>query len=421
MSDLTGHHVPIDYHVALNRDPWRTALWRRALRRTLTADQTALDVGAGIGLLSVLAAQAGARVTAVESAWVADIAEQVVARAGCQDRVQVVRADLATLTPQPVDVIFADFVGRMLPDATMLRALRAAAAWAGPTTRYLPSRVRLVIAPVADVPFAALDRLRTPLFGVDLAAALPAAWSTAWAVHLEPSAVLCPPQAFASLDPSALLEHVQADLQFTVPRAARLRGFIGWFEADLAPGVTLDTAPGYRTFWGQTLWPVPAHPVAPGDALHLRWRGTSLPDGVGFRWHARTVRGGDTLSDHRGDTRDRVVASSPPVADPARDGAKHLAAGQPDLAAPELLASLDDGPERASLGELVLALVQRGEHGAATQALELYEAHFGDHPTARRATTPPDRTDPSDQADAAGPDAPPDTGSSPPPSSTSPR
>lgn len=385
MSDLTGHHAPIDYHVALLSDPWRTALWGRAIKGLVRTGDRVLDLGTGLGHLAVLAAQAGGQVTAVESAWVSRIARQTFERSGQGQAITLVEQDFATLPPEPVDLILADFIGRMLPDATMLRAVRAAARWCAAGTRFAPSKVSLHAAPIGDVPLPALDRLAHPLLGVDLTGALPAAWSTAWSVDLSPSATIAPPALLATLTPPDLPDEVAADLTFHASRAGCLRGVIGWFRSELAQGVVLDTGPGYRTFWGQTLWPVPPVQLLTGDEIRLRWTGTPLADGVGFSWEVQVRRDGGEILSHRGET--GAHASALPESGPAPlslDPHLLVQEGQPDLATPELLAALDGGPAQGPLQDLVIALAQRGEHAPATQALELYEQLYGPHPHARR-------------------------------------
>jgi SAM-dependent methyltransferase len=379
---LTGHHAPIDYHVALISDPWRVARWATAINALVRPGDRVLDAGAGIGLLSAFAARAGGHVIAVESAWVAGIARQVALDAGVADRVDVRATDLADARPETVDVILCDFIGRWLPDAAMRRAVLATAAWAGPTTRFAPARVRLLAAPVGDVPLPAIDRLRTPILGVSVAAALPAARSAAWGVQLGPEALVASPVTVGALAPPDLPEHVDADATFTLARATTLRGLALWFEAELAPDVLLDTAPGRQTFWGQTLLPAPDVAMQAGDRLEARIRATSLPGGVGFRWNLTGRRGDDVLFAHHGDTAARPIGEAP--ADPPRSAATLLAAGRPDLATVELIAAVDADPTRDALGDLVVALALRGDHGAATAALDAYERAWGPHPNARR-------------------------------------
>jgi len=359
---VDGQHAGLDYHLQLLADPWRVSAWKRAIEAMIRQGDTVLDAGTGLGTMAVWAARAGAgRVIAVESADVVELAREIVARAGVDDVVEVVAADLATVPPEPVDVVLADFVGRLLPDAAMRRAVTAAGGFATERTRFLPARVQWHAAALADVPVPALDRWSHPLLGVDLSPALARALHVPWTLHVPTDALAGPPAPLATLTPPDLPEEVQVEASLPV-RAGVCRGVLVWFAADLAPGVTLDTGPGRRTFWGQVLWAAPRTLVPDGE---LRVTAT-VRSGVeiAMDWHIAWPDG------------------SEPARTPEARPDQLLAAGLPGLALPELVADGIPGA-RAPLAELITALVQVGDPLAAT-LLATYERRFGPHPRHRR-------------------------------------
>lgn len=373
---LTGHHAGLPYHLELLSDPWRVTAWKRAIEAVIRPGDVVLDVGTGTGLMAVLAARAGAgRVVAVESSETASLAEEIVADNKVDHVVEVVHADLATLSPQPVDVVLADFVGRLVPDAAMRRAVRAAASWATPRTRWLPSQVSLWLAPLGDVEVAAVERWEHPLLGVELGAAGRAALATPWSLTVGPDALLGDATRAALLTPPGLSEVVEVEATLS-PRAGVCRGILAWFEAELGGGVRLDTGPGRRTFWGQVLWPTPRVDLPRGTTLAVRASLYARPGGVHHDWHVHASLGEQTLLEHT-----------------ARDGAAHTARWTPAppiepstrarLAAPERLA---DGlpTSREALGALIADLYRLGDPAVAT-LLATYERRFGPHPLLRRA------------------------------------
>ncbi|MEO1044524.1 MAG: 50S ribosomal protein L11 methyltransferase [Pseudomonadota bacterium] len=84
------------WHFACLNDTERNAAYERALNALVTPETIVLDVGAGCGLLSLLAARAGAKhVYAVEiEPLVAEAAREIVARNGYADRITVIGKDI---------------------------------------------------------------------------------------------------------------------------------------------------------------------------------------------------------------------------------------------------------------------------------------------------------------------------------------
>src|SRR6476646_11964715 len=96
-----------EIHRVLIADEVRTRAFRDSLRASVTRGAVVADVGAGSGILSLFAAQAGAsRVYAIERApGAAALARRVVALNGLLDVVKIVEADAANaILPEKVDV-----------------------------------------------------------------------------------------------------------------------------------------------------------------------------------------------------------------------------------------------------------------------------------------------------------------------------
>ena len=278
-----GHAAPLDYHRTLLDDPHRLDAYDRAIRHLVRPGDVVLDVGTGTGLLALLAARRGARVHAVESMPVAHVARALAAQNGLADRITVHEADLRTLTPvEPVDLIVGEFMGRFGAEDAMLEAVAAAGRWLRPGGRFCPRRIQLHLAAAGDFSFYAVDLFSAPLLGLDLRPALAAAQASSYGGRLTPDRMLGPSQSVATLAPPAVSAALTVHADLPIARAGLVQAVCGWFEAELCDGVTLSTAPGIHTHWGQALFPVPATPVGPGDVLSvtLRW----LPSELGWAW-----------------------------------------------------------------------------------------------------------------------------------------
>ncbi len=292
-----GHRATLNYHARMLGDVHRVGAYERAIRRLVRQDDVVLDLGCGTGILAMLAARRGARVHAVESMAVAEIAEELVAANGLADRITVHRADARTLEPvEPVDLVVSDFLGCFLIDDRMLPAVVAAGRWLKPGGRFCPSRVELMVAPVGDLAVAEIDVFADDFYGLDLRAAERYAVAHCHRVNVAPSTLLAPAHRYHVYTPPEPAPILDGNASFSLASAGRLRGVAGWFVAELAPDVRLSTEPGIETHWGQYLFPIPTIDVLPGDVLALRLvLGDDRGDAT-WRWSGSLMRAGETRS-----------------------------------------------------------------------------------------------------------------------------
>src|SRR5579862_7561614 len=95
-------------------DPHRLHAYDAALKDTVTSDSVVLDLGAGTGILGLLACRAGARrVYSVDDAGIIQTAREI-CRANAQAGRVVHIKGLSTRVeiPEKVDVVVADQIGR---------------------------------------------------------------------------------------------------------------------------------------------------------------------------------------------------------------------------------------------------------------------------------------------------------------------
>jgi len=82
---------------------------------------------------------------------------------------------------------------------------------------------------------------------------------------------LAQPQTLENIDFGAGMPEREMDyaVNFTVEKGGTLQGFMGFFEARLAPGITLANHPVYpRCHWQTWHWPVyPPRKVTAGDTF----------------------------------------------------------------------------------------------------------------------------------------------------------
>ena len=292
----SGHWANLDYHRRLLQDVVRMEAYERAIRAIVKPGDVVLDLGAGSGILAMLAARRGAaRVHAVESTPIIELAEKVINANDLSDRVVLHNRDIRSMEPaEPVDLVISDFMGRFVVDDDMLPAVAAALRWLKPGGSFCPRVIDLWLAPVGNFELDTVKAFDRPIYGLDFSAAKPYALNFCYGGDVPPHACMARPQTCHRLDPLDLAYDVDSSLRFEVTTPGTICALAGWFQAELAEGVVLETGPGQNTHWGQYLFPLPTTRVKPGDSLIVqlsfgggegdglrRWRGHLEPRGTG--------------------------------------------------------------------------------------------------------------------------------------------
>lgn len=278
------------YHAHVATDPVRLAAWEAAFAAVVRPGMRALEIGAGCGILAMLAARAGARVVACErDLAMAAIADQVVALNGLRDRVRIVPKPVADLTAPgdldaPTDLMFLDLFGDTLFDFQPFRRVREAAPLLAPGAVILPARVSLQGA------LACLPSLRSlrPNWtaGFDLS---PLAAAAPMAETLGPGAADCLRGPAAPLVEATLPNDMPADdgeaIRTLVSDGGEVNGVALWLRLDLAEGCILEARPGAqdgRFYAKGRFFPFEeALETQPGDRVTVRlaWKGSRLSVG----------------------------------------------------------------------------------------------------------------------------------------------
>ena len=263
-------YAEFETHRTMIRDRVRTDAFRKALDEVVRPGDLVLDVGAGTGILSVLAARAGAaKVYAVEQTSIARLAEELAAANGFADTVEVIERDIVEVElPGKVDVLVSEWLGGFGIDEGMLAPVLAARdRWLKPGGVMVPAVVVAWTALVHDAYLAeTMDFLRSRPYGLDLDDLVektvnevfysgPVRHLTTDDLRSEPAALWTTDAARISIEEARAPHEADVRLPVRSPGIANALGL--WFSAELAPGVTLSVAPGDPpTHWGMTTAPL---------------------------------------------------------------------------------------------------------------------------------------------------------------------
>lgn len=238
----------VDEHREYLTDRHRLGAYERAIAEVVRPGDTVLDLGAGTGLLGLLACRAGAaRVYAIEATSLIGLTRAIARASPFADRIVHLREYSTHVTlPERVDVAVCDQIGRFGFDAGVIEYFddaRCRLVKAG--GRFVPAALEFWVAPV-ECPdaFAQVEFWNTRPAGFDMSPARALAVNTGYPRHVQPTELLGPPVVAGRVD---LSEERPRPLRLAarvhVERAGALHGVGAWFTAQLSPGVVMTNSP----------------------------------------------------------------------------------------------------------------------------------------------------------------------------------
>ena len=245
----------IEYHRTLLADEVRTNAYRDAILRTVKPGDVVLDIGCGSGVLSFFACQAGAaRVYAIDRGRMAGIANFLARSVGYADRISVLRDESTGVElPERANVLVTETIGTLGLDENILGSvLDARARLLQPDAAIIPSRLVLWLVPV-ELP----DRHERHVlwwnerrYGLDLRAMRVFASNSILPLNGDANTQLATPLEIMDVDlTTATSTLVKGKARFTAARDAVLHGFMLWFDATLADGITISSREPGETHW----------------------------------------------------------------------------------------------------------------------------------------------------------------------------
>jgi protein arginine N-methyltransferase 1 len=238
----------IDEHRQYLSDQIRVSAYRDAINEIVKQDSVVLDLGAGTGIMGLLACQAGAkRVYSIESDPIIGLAREICRANGFDGRIRFIKG-LSTQVelPEKVDVVVSDQIGRFGFEAGILEYFSdARQRFLKPGGALIPSRIDMHVAPVeCDSMFQRVEFWSNSTTGFDLSSVRPLAASTGYPVNFRPEELLGSPADLVSLDLYAAENAAfSAEASIPITRNGMLHGLGGWFSAQLSAGVSLTNSP----------------------------------------------------------------------------------------------------------------------------------------------------------------------------------
>lgn len=287
----------IEYHRTLIADRVRNQAFHDALARTIKKGETTVaDIGAGTGLIGLMAASLGAReVILYEAAEVAGVADAIL-KANAAHGCHLMPCHSTEMEDPPrVDLVVSETLGNYALEENIVATLADAG------ERHLkdggviiPSRIRQFVAPVIT------DRIHRELtvwddvgFALDLSAARTMSFNNVYVRTLVLDDLLEGGAAAHMWDEVILGSGTdsarEGEATWRLDHAQTVYGFAYWWEAELIPDVVLSTAPDApRTHWEQLYFPLLEPMILDaGESVRVMLNSTSSEDeGTHLAWTA---------------------------------------------------------------------------------------------------------------------------------------
>lgn len=265
-------------------DKTRCDAYRQAILQTVKPGDVVVDLGAGTGLLSFFAMQAGARhVYAIEMSAIADVTAQLIDANGFRGQITLIRKNSKKVRlPERCDVLVTETLSAFCFDAENAIEFVADARerFLKPAGRIIPMSADTFLLPFSSNAFGAgafaanEEGEPNPYYGLDYQ---PFVKRLLNKYRLVPASDM----PFVSLSNPSLCYQINFSevtrnpgktfVPFRISNPGRLDGFLGWFEAHLCDGVTLTNSPflPLTTWWQLYLPPAQQLRLHEGQTLLL--------------------------------------------------------------------------------------------------------------------------------------------------------
>ena len=171
-ASLAAHHHMLS-------DSYRVLMYRGAIH-ALAHGKTVVDIGCGTGVLSIFAAQAGARrVYAIEETSIADIASEMFLANGVGDRIRLIRGNsLDVILEEKADLVVHEILGRDPIQENILPVIADARRFLASDGNMIPRRLQIWCVGVSQP--------NRPEMGASLAAMQARQFSSMYGMSFEP-------------------------------------------------------------------------------------------------------------------------------------------------------------------------------------------------------------------------------------------
>jgi enediyne biosynthesis protein CalE3 len=274
-------------------DPVAMSSYREAIHKTVRPGDIVLDLGAGTGILSYFACQAGAaKVYAVEPTGIIALIPQLAADNGFADRVVVMKAESFDIElPERADVMIASMLGSGGIGNNMIKVvLDARQRLLKPGGAIIPQALQPCFCPVELREWyqSRIECWQQPRMGFHCDSIRSIAVNQVASTRIDAASLLATPQSFNAIPLSTVTSaNIGAKFRFQIESAGTLHALAGWVKVTMADGIQCSDSPldAKSMPWDQLILPLDS-PVSVhiGDSVEVGLRNSGVSKDVVLLW-----------------------------------------------------------------------------------------------------------------------------------------
>lgn len=254
----------IQHHAILLKDKVRMEAYKRAVEAVVRPGDVVVDIGCGLGILTHLALKAGAaHVHAIEVEPTTFACAKLIAKHNGIEKNITFHKGLSTniKLKEKADVIISEIFGNLGLNENLLPVIiNARTNLLKKGGKIVPSSVKIFIAPVEHQDWLHTSQFLHNVYGMDCLPDLPSIDLGIPSVNIQQGELLAEALTIADTGDIHLISKIKCvspESNFTVTRDGLLSGFAGWFETELAAGISFSTSPtDLTTHWKQAFLPL---------------------------------------------------------------------------------------------------------------------------------------------------------------------
>lgn len=308
--------VVIELQRKLIGDSVRNDALERALRALVKPGMHVLDLGSGTGFLAFLASRLGAKtVTCVEVGDIIEVSKKLAKRNGIRNCTFIRKHSTDIHSLPPVDLLVSETLGNYALEENIIEAVEDAKRFLKPGAKIIPGSIRQFVCPITSPRIPKEVDVWDVGFDLTFDEARAIAQNNIYVKTLKKEDLLAGKDSIRQwdeIDFSKKNASVRRGTEiWKMDHSCTVHGFGLWWDAELAPGISLSTSPlSPPTHWEQIYLPL-LEPLSlsAGDTLELSLHSdTRWQVKINLLWEVQHRRKDKLLSHQKLDMRKGFIS-----------------------------------------------------------------------------------------------------------------